>query len=69
VLGLGVLLEDLGVVRVEDTPRHRLPHATARIALDPRYQATGSAKGILFRQRSLQARRLAVQRAYQLVER
>ena len=59
-LGLGVLLEDLRVVRVEYPTRRRLPRATARIALDPRYQATGSAKGILLRRRGLQVRRLAV---------
>jgi hypothetical protein len=60
LLGLGVLLEDLGVVRVEDPPRLRLPHAAASLALDARDQAPGGAQGVLLGRRSLQARRLSV---------
>ena len=37
LLGLAVFLDDLRVLRVEDMPNRRLPHATTRLALDARY--------------------------------
>ena len=47
VLGFRVFFEDLRVFCGEDTPRHRLLYATARLALDPCDHATGRAQGVL----------------------
>jgi hypothetical protein len=60
LLGLGVFLDDLRVVRVEDAPRRCRAHAAARIALDPGDQAPGRAEDVLLGRRGLEARRLAV---------
>jgi hypothetical protein len=59
-LGLGVFVEDLSVVCVEDMPSRRSPHAAANLALDARDQATGGAQGVQLGRRGLEARRLAV---------
>jgi hypothetical protein len=58
-LGLGVFLDDLRVVRVEDAPSGCLMHAATRIALDPGDQAPGRAEDVLLGRRGLEARRLA----------
>jgi hypothetical protein len=45
--GQGFIIDDLGVVRVEDLPRYCLPYTAARRALDPGDQTPGSAQGVL----------------------
>jgi hypothetical protein len=46
-LSLCIFFDDLRIVRVEDTPLHRRPHTTARLALDSCDHATGCAEGVL----------------------
>jgi hypothetical protein len=60
VLSLGVFLEDLRVICVEDLPPHRRSNAAAHLALDPRDQATGRAQGVLLGRGGLKARRLPI---------
>jgi hypothetical protein len=51
LLGQGIFLDDLGVIRVEDPPRYCVPYTAARVALDPGDQTPGSAQGVLLGRR------------------